>query len=109
VGDRVFDDPVVDVEVRLLPWELFPLELLDPHPVARAATTKRAATGRAAEPRTETRFELIIAVLPCNLQSTSVADRDVSDDTAAVPSPSFRPPVYRLPPTVPRPMLQHTG
>ncbi len=55
MGDRVFDDPVVDVEVRLLPWELFPLELLDPHPVARAATTKRAATEREAEPRTETR------------------------------------------------------
>jgi len=64
VGDRVSDDPVVDVDVGLLPLELFPLELLDPHPPARAATTTRAAAPSEAEQRTVARFELVITVLP---------------------------------------------
>jgi hypothetical protein len=75
-GDRVSDDPVVDVDEELFP---FPLELLDPHPPARAATTIRAAAPSEAEQRSEVRFDVVIAVLHavCN---PPVRCRDVLDD-----------------------------
>jgi hypothetical protein len=121
VGDRVFDDPVVDVDVGLLPLELFPLELLDPHPPVRAATTTRAATPSEAVRPAEARLEMIIAVLPCHLHSTGVDVRDLSAATAAPSTEgvAIRPPsggrCFKIPddgdlgPSTPTPLIVHGG
>jgi hypothetical protein len=86
-GDSVSDDPVVDVDEGLFP---FPLELLDPHPPARAATTIRAAAPSEAELRSEVRFEVVISVLPCGLQSTGIdAGTCTTTGSAGVP-PRYR-------------------